>query len=363
MTIDLRDLVEERIDALPAAAGDLDRVRSTGRRIRRRRRAAVGSVAAALALAGGTAVFAVGGSTPAEEDTASDRTGYASLGPLDFSDGARAYGDGSHVYLGGRKIDAQDLDWLDTDAAVTSYGVVFYDAGRTMLLEPSGDFSALHDGPVDDDADFHPTAKADGGRPVVAWATLRDGRPTIVVQDIATREVLATTQPDCDRCRDLVIDGIDEGVVFVRDGSGTRTWDSSTGDWRDFAGPRTRVADVRNGVVLYDGPAPTQPGGWRAIGGAVDAQLTLDGEHVLHWSSTLEPTTPGGEPIVLEKGPADGRGYAQWTIDTDGSVLVATAGPGGKDVVHDCVLPGGACVEVGRFETTSGDPEFIGNDM
>lgn len=362
MTTDLRDLLDERIDAVPVIAGDLDRARSAGRRIRGRRRAAAGAVAAALVLAGGTAVLALDDGTSPGEDAAPDPTRWASLGALDFSEGARAYGDASFISLGGRKVPAEDLGWLDTDAVATSYGIVFYDNGRPILLEESGTFTPLVDGPLDRSPRFHPTAKADGVDPVVAWATMRDGQVTLTVYDLAAGEVVASTRPDCERCGDLVIDGIDNGAVFVRDRSGTRTWDSATGEWADFAGPGTRVADVRNGVVLYDGPAPTSPGDWRLVAGAVDAQLTLDGRHVLSWSSTLEPTGDG-EPIVLEEGPADGGGYGQWTIDTDGSVLVITLGRGGERVVHDCTVPAGSCVEVDAFVPAGGDPVFMGNDM
>jgi hypothetical protein len=361
MTIDLRDLLEERIEAMPPAGGDLDRARSAGRRIRRRRRAAVGSVTAALVLAGGTAAVVLDGG-PQGDDVASDWTGYPSLGALDFSEGLRAYGDATFVSIGGRRVPAEDLEWLDTDAAATPYGIVFYDDGRPVLLEESGDFTALVEGPVDRVSDFHPTVKADGSEPVVAWSTQHDGRVTISVYDLAAGEVVASVEPDCGRCGDLVIDGIDQGVVFVRTDSGTRTWDLSTGEWADFAGPETRVADVRNGVVLYDGPVPTDPGEWRLVAGAIDSQLSYDGSHVLSWSSTLEPTTPGGEPVVLEQGPAGG-GLGFWTFDTDGSVLVMTAKRYPEFTAYDCVLPSGACEKIGELESTGGDPMFIGNDM
>jgi len=365
MTIDLRDLIEERINAVPPAAGDIDRVRSAGRRIRRRRRTGVASVATALVLAGGTwAVIAEDDPMPGE-DMAPDRTSFASLGALDFSEGVRAYGDpGKFVSLGGRKIPAEDLEWLDTDAVATVSGIVFFDDGRPMLLDGSGDYTELVKGPLDQAPGFHPTAKAEAAEPVVAWATLRDGQATITVRNLATGEDVANVRPDCDRCSDLVIDGIDGGVVFVRDSAGTRTWDSATGEWSDFAGSETRVADVRNGVVLYTGPVPTDPGEWSLVAGAVDSQLSYDGGHVLSWSSTLEPTTPDRAQIVLERGPAVGDGPGWWTFDTDGSVLVATGkNYGGDYTVYDCVLPAGACEEIGALAPNGGDPMFIGNDM
>lgn len=366
---DLRALLAERIDALPSVPGDLDAVRRDGRRIRARRRLTTAAAATAVVAVVGVG-FAVVGAGGDGHRHARDRDQFASLGTLDFSHGARAYGDpGGFVSLGGRRIPADKMEWLDTDAVATSAGIVFYDHGRPMLLDEAGTFSALLKGAVEHQQGFHPTAKAEADAPVVAWAARpgHDGDVLLVVQDLATREVLASTRLDCGLCSDVVIDGIDGGVVFVRDRDGTRTWDSVTGKWQDFAGPDTRVADVRSGVVLYDGPAPFSPGDWHLVPGAVDAQLTLDGSHVLSWSSTLAPTTPGGEPIVLDQGPTgplgDQQGFGWWTIDTDGSVLVATGKKYGDFTVYDCAVPPGACESLGDLTPTGGDPMFIGNDM
>ena len=161
-----------------------------------------------------------------------------------------------------------------------------------------------------------------------------------------------------------MIDAIDDGVVFVRDGSGTRTWDSATGDWADFAGPATRVADVRNGVVLYDGPAPDRvPGDWRLVAGAIDAQLTYDGAHVLYVEQHPRADGARRRPARPRAGPGDGQGLGFWTIDTDGSVLVMTT----QGVPR---LPSTTAsyrpVPARRSDPsrpTSGDPMFIGNDM
>jgi hypothetical protein len=186
----------------------------------------------------------------------------------------------------------------------------------------------------------------------------------ITVRDLSTGRDIATTEAGCGACDGMVIDAVDRGVVFVRDPDGTRTWDSATDEWDDFAGPGTRVADVRNGVVLYDGSAPTGSGGWRTVTGPVDAQLTFDGEHVLSWASRLEPVDPRGTPVVLERGPVDG-GLGFWSLDTDGSVLVAAPERRYEDgyTVYDCVLPSGECEEVGPLDPAGGDPAFVGDDM
>lgn len=361
---DLRSVLAEHLDAVAPPAGDLDRARAAGRSIRRRRRTTI-AVAGTVGLCGVLALVGIATIGDGGPDVARD-PGYAGLGPLDFSDGVRAYADpGVEIHLGGRVFPAQDLEYLDTDAVATPYGVVFFDDGRPMLLDGNGDVLRLVDGEVDHVEGFHPTAKADAVEPLVAWATLRDGTATLTVRDMETGEDVAAAEVECGRCGDLVIDGIDGGVVFVRDADGTRTWDSATGEWADFAGPDTRVADVRNGVVLHAGPAPSAPGDWQVVAGAIDAQLTFDGAHVLYWSSRLEPVDPEGEPIVLERGPASEKSdsFGWWAVDTDGSILVATGAEYPRFAVYDCEVPSGVCTDLGPLTPTGGDPMFIGVDM
>jgi hypothetical protein len=126
----------------------------------------------------------------------------------------------------------------------------------------------------------------------------------------------------------VVIDAFDDGAVFIRSEAGTSVWDVDGDFTRPFAGPGTSIADVRNGVVLYDGDVPQpEPGvgqrDYTFVPGAIDSQLTHDGQHVLAWSSTLAPTFEAS-PIQLSVTEQDGA--RQWTIDTDGSVLVASSG-------------------------------------
>ena len=101
-------------------------------------------------------------------------------------------------------------------------------------------------------------------------------------------------------------------------------WSYETGNHMvPIAGPGTVVAGVRSGTVLYAGEEPDglKDSTWDLVPGAIDAQLTFDGDYVLYWSSRLEPTHPGGHAVMLEQGPVKGNGF--WTIDTDGTVLVA----------------------------------------
>lgn len=351
MSTDLAELIRDRVEAVPVPPGDLEAVHRAGHRLRFLRTAPV--VAAALLLVCGLGFLLQSAGTNRSEHVIEP------MGRLDFSQGLRAYADpGRELHLGGRTFPAKDLEALDTDAAATPYGVVFYDAGRPFLLGPSGEATPLE--PDADRGDFAPTAKADAVGARVAYGAVLGGHPTVVVRDLDSDEVVASHVV----AKGTTIDALDDGVVFLRTDDGTTTWDTATDEVVDLAGPETRVADVRNGVLLYDGPAPAGPGAspYRLVAGAVDAQLTLDGGHVLYWSSRLE-STDGGDPIVLEQGEAShGTGYGWWTVDTDGSILAAVPGKRARSEVYDCEVPSGTCEDLGPLRT-SGDPMFIGDDM
>lgn len=360
MSTDLRRALAEHLDPVAPPRGDLVRVVREGRRIRSRRRAAVaGAVAAAVAV-GGLAVTQVVGPSDqraGESDVATDPV-------VGTAEGLRAYADpGGDLRYGGRTVPTAQVPGIDTDAAATPEGVVYYDAGRPMLLDLDGEVIPLVSGPVDVRAAFHPTAKADSTSSQVAVAVLRAGEPQVVVVDAGTGVVVDSITLACGGC-DVVIDAFDDGAVFFRDGTGTAVWDLDGGFARPFAGPGTSIADVRNGVVLYDGDVPEpEPGvgqrDYTFVPGAIDSQLTHDGAHVLAWSSTLAPTGTG-DPLRLSVTEEDSATH--WTIDTDGSVLVASQA-GSATLVHDCDPALGACTRIDALYVTGGDLMFLGNDM
>jgi hypothetical protein len=359
----LRDQLTSHLDGVAPPPADLPTVLRRGRRLRRRRTAVASSafgVAAAVAVA---VVVTVGGRPLGGPELPR----FSATGDVRLEDGLRAYAmPGRELFMAGRTFPGATLDFLDTDAVATPEGVVTYDHALPVLLEPSGETVQLDRGPADQLNGFHPTAKADAAAPLVAYAVMVDGRETVKVYDLERREVVASGQAPCrEGCSDTVIDGLDSGTVFVRDHEGTSTWDYATDTWSRFAGATTRVADVRNQVVLYQGPAPDSPvDGWRYVRGAVDAQLSFDGAHVLYWSAVLEPTRPGGTTLRLDEGPAK-PGYAFFTFDTDGSVLVALgpAHSGDDFPVFDCTLADGSCEALKPLHPGGGDPMFIGDDM
>jgi hypothetical protein len=358
--LDLRETLERHLDAMDVPPAPLGPVVVQGRRRRRRRQAVIGIGVTGVLVAVAASGAALMGSDDQRRGT--DSSQYASLGPLDFSQGARAYADpGRELHLAGRTFPAKDLDYLDTDAVATSYGMVFFDHGRPMLLGADGDVEALVTGPLDDPKDFHPTAKWDPVSDQVAWATVRDGTSTLTVYDLARREVVREGEaPGCDSGCRIVIDAIDDGNVVVRKGDGSYLWSEESID--RIGGPDVRVADLRGGVLLWSGAQPDAPG-YRLVEGAIDAQLTFDGKYVLDWSSRLR-STDGSPDLVLEQGPTKQYALGFWAIDSDGSVLVARPdGDYPHYLVYDCDAASGACEELGPLVTKGGDPMFIGADM
>ena len=229
--------------------------------------------------------------------------------------GDPAYGDAT-LHHRRPRVPAEVLPWLDTDAAATPYGVVSTTLAVRCCSTNRASSSALVEArpgsrlPPDGQG-RRPERRSPGRRCTTARPR---SRPTTWHRGRWSRP-----RPRLRRARP-VIDGIDQGVVFVRTGSGPRTWDIGDGERGRLRRPGHQVADVRSGVVLYDGPRPTEAGDWRLVPGAIDAQLTLDGEHVLYWSSTLEPTTPVvSRSFSTRVRPTAGVGL--WTIDSDGSVL------------------------------------------
>lgn len=350
---DLRQLVRQRVEEVPVPPGDLALVRRRGGRRRAASRGVrIGGGCLAVVLVVLASVWVTG-------DRSADVRDIEPIGRLEIEEGLRDYANpGAEIHLGGRSFPGERLDFLDTDATATPYGMLFYDDGAPRLLEATGAVVDLAPGAQRTDA--RPTAKADAQRPLVAYGARLGSEQTVVVRDLQVDEVVATRVVD----DDTVIEAIDDGVVLLRTDGRVTAWDTDTSGYRELAGKDTRVADLRNGVLLYSGAAPDGPAAadFRLVPGAIDATLTHDGRHVLDWSSRLEPTA-GGPPVVLEKGPRDG-GLGFWAFDTDGSVLVAD--PTGRYphyLVHDCEVPSGRCAELGPLVTRSGDPMFIGADM
>jgi len=373
----LRRSIADRLDQV-VASPDLPAVVARGR-ARRRLRWAGAAMASTLAL--GAGAFAVqslagSGSVPAGADPRPEE--FAPVGQLDFTEGLRAYmspdPDGE-LWLGGRSFPVGSLEHIDTDATATPYGMLYFDRDqRAHLLREDGTDTPLAAAPETPSQDFHPSSKADARLPLVAWTEHGESAVTVRLYDLRAEDAVDSIVVACTpaTCADVSVDAVDQGLVFVATAKGTYVWDPGAGGetrWTLLGGPGTRVADARDKRILYTGPTPTPtPDGpidssWSFTKGAIDAQLSFDGSHVLYWSTRLEPTTQDGEPIQLDVRAGD----LVWvTFDTDGSVLVAVPDAGSRGMtstVSDCEMPSGLCTELGEVKTENGDPVFIGNDM
>jgi hypothetical protein len=363
---DLTRTITDHVSTVTQPVPDLSDVLTRGRGMRRRRTSTALAAVAVLALGAAMTVREL------SERVAPDPEQFAPVGRLDYSEGLRAFAspdaDGE-VSLGGRSFPVENMGYLDTDATATQYGLVFFDrAGQAHLLAQDGTDRTLAPVRSEQASSFRPSAKADARLPLIAFTQPTADGVTVRLQALDTGRTVDTLLLPCagSDCADLRVDGVDRGLVFVRTSKGTLVWDSeSRGErrWTLLGNGEFRVADVRNGRVLWADapptPAPTSPVvNWDFTQGQIDAQLSFDGRHVLYWSPTLNPTQPDGRAIRLSV-----KNAGWFTFDTDGSVLAATNGRHQRSRVFDCTLDTGGCEQIGSVSTESGDPMFIGNDM
>lgn len=371
----------EHVTAEAQPVPDPQEVVRRGRAIRRRRKC----WGLALPL---TAVAILGAVVMGTAHTNSQSPGlgvprpetFAPVGMLDYSEGLRAFAspdaDGT-VSIGGRTFPVQAKGYLDTDATATPFGLVFFDrVGQPHLLAQSGTDQVLAPIPTRVGRDIRLSAKADARRPLVAFTQPSGHGVSVQVASLVTRRSLDSVEVPCagSACKDVRIEAVDRGLVFVRTQAGTFVWDPKSTDgarWTLLGKGAFRVADARNGRVLWSFTPPTPASDspvadWHFTQGAIDAQLSYDGRHMLDWSPTLKPTEPGAHVIRLEL-----ENAAWLTFDTDGSVLAATQvdrstaakNQKSRSTIFDCDLSSGACERIGSVSTKSGDPIFIGNDM
>jgi hypothetical protein len=378
MSKDIREILAAHLNDVDPPESDLTAVKHQGRALRRRRTGGIvtASILAvtAVGLTASQLVSGGGHGGGKGDPLVSSHHHYVTLAAFNVTQGLRAFADPATtglIHLGDRSYPRKDMDYLDTDASATPYGMVFFDKDqKPRLLGSDGKVVALGDGPSAPLKGFHPSSKMDSQRPLVAWTENHGSLVRVVVYNLSSRSTVSTRDVPCSPkdCSKIKVDGLDDGVAFVRAPDGTYIWRVDGNTWTQLGGPKLRVADVRNGTILWADQAPTMPHGtWRFVEGKIDAQLTFDGKNVLYWSNRLAPTTPGGKTIQLSAGATDSGWY---TFDTDGSVLVAVETNGNsqpssvvKADVFDCAIPSGSCTKIGAISTEGGDPEFIGDDM
>ncbi len=143
---------------------------------------------------------------------------------MDFSAGARAYfdPDNSEMYLGGKRFPLSLVDGLDTDATVSSGGVVYFMSDQQpRLLRADGTVVDLAPAPASPDSNFHPSATAEPGGNQVVWLTKGGDGVRLGISDVTTAQTVTHDLSDwCgahDDCATLTVVAVDSGYVFLRD--------------------------------------------------------------------------------------------------------------------------------------------------
>lgn len=262
---------------------------------------------------------------------------------------------------------------LDTEAAATPYGVVYFGKGdRPLLIDADGVQTPLAPAPKKRDTKFHPSVQFDAVRPLVVWSERDGGKVFIRLYDLKAGEFVGRRVIDCESdqsCRKTRVEAIDQGLVFVRTADGNHVWNPEVrgeASWTYLGG--SRIADVRDKVILMTGAPPARPAegpigdDWSFAKGEIEARLSFDGRWKLHRSARLEPVNDEDEPIVLKVPHAE-----HVFFDTDGSVLVAvleTARSTSADyAMYDCELQSRSCSALGDLNVKGGDPLFVGTDL
>ena len=169
---------------------DLAAVRRRGNRRRLARAGATAAVILAVLGGGYGVVSQLGGQQQGKTKEAAPPFPLASL---DFSAGARAYydPDNSEMYLGGKRFPMTLVDGLDTDATVSSGGVVYFMPDQQpRLLRADGTVVDLASAPASPDSNFHPSATAEPGGNQVVWLTKGGDGVRLGTSDVTTAQTV-----------------------------------------------------------------------------------------------------------------------------------------------------------------------------
>jgi hypothetical protein len=338
MTGLLNDVMHDRADHLDPPLVDLEAITRDGdRRVRRRRTALLGGVAAAsVVLVAGSALLGAGRGSAPDADRADVADGTSSA-PV-----ALSWVEGSTL----RRVGSPDVDlgvevrawvWVGEDIVLTDddHRVLLWtgDAldviGRTAPAAPD-------DPEIVSDASF------------AAWVD-EEGR----VRRYDVRDAEVVTAPDLPgrRARVTAIDG---AQVYAADTAGVYAWQPASPDsYRTISeDPRQVVIDAEGGTLLVaDGGRRARvsgPGGDLTITTDSFANLAPDGRHLVSETDdqgVLLDTTTGAR-VPLDTGYAWALPY-QW-LDSDSVAVLAFSGTSSgieEDQPHllSCAVSTGAC--------------------
>lgn len=328
----LKDLMTERAGALPSPELDLAALTRAGdRRVRRRRTAFVGSVAA-LALAGGVALATLlpGDDGRGDQGRVAVDGSSASPQPLSWATGTTVHRAGmADLDLG---VEIRAWLWVGEDIAFTD------DQRRVLLWTGDAPDVLGATGPYEYD-DTEPEIVTDRLR--LGWLDREAG---FLVHDTRSgeREVLSLEPTDSADIRPHLT-ALDGSTAYGVDGRGVFAWDTASGAVEVLDTDPTRaVIDAEDGVLLrkLDGQGVVARDG-REISFPLDsfANLSPDGAVVTAESDDegILVDTATGEPIAYDTG----RDWAipfQWLDDDTVAVLAMDIVEGDGEDARDMAL-------------------------
>ncbi len=243
MTGLLNDLMHERADGLDRPHLDVDSiVREGDKRVRRRRTAVVGGVAALAVAAAVVAPSVLGGTGKTAQDRDPDLVAAFAAHSPSYAVGSRITIDGTTFDVG-HKVRA----FVQTDA-----GAVFSDADGKVWAADGADVVEI--GRINAKV---PHLVADGPR--AAWVTPGDV-PAFTVYDQATGETVRDPLQNVEGMSD-VRDGKNAAVMYALEGEtayvkteqGAAAWDTASGDltFLDTKADGFTIKDVQAGQIVY----------------------------------------------------------------------------------------------------------------
>jgi len=294
MTDLLTETLHERADALPAPQLDVTAMIHTGdRRLRRRRAAVRGGLAAAALTVAVTVPWALGGGdAPRGVDDGGLTAAFAAHAP--------SYAVGSVVRLDDESFDVGH----DIRAYVqTDDGVVFSDPSGVVYAANGGEVTEV--GRIDAK---YPRLVAGGPR--AAWVEPQGNQaPVFVVYDQSAGEVSRSALDNVAGMSDLrdgrdpaVVYAVDGATVWVRSHTGVLAWDTATDTHEVMATDADgfTISDVKNGLIATE--IPDDAGSTVTVGPRVG-----EGTSLPLWSAYY--LSPSGRYFLGEPEPDDVRVY------------------------------------------------------
>lgn len=367
MTEKLRDLLHDRAADVDFPVPDLDvLVRAGERRARLRRAFVIGGSLAALAVAAAVVAAPLG-----TDDAATDPADGRAADALPV--GVVSWVTGSVLHAGDMSADLGETIRAFVQTAM-GYVVVDSEGHVTSVVEGS----ATEIGTVDSE---NPRLVADNDSTLVGWVDATDARPTFVVYDQDTTDIVLEDDSGTEAGMSNLADDSDPAYFYAIDGA--------TAYWRDQRGavavgigsgeisvidPDARngfdLIDVQDGVLAFYGDQGVEVGSSRGTARLLPQVMESSG--VLSPGATMY--APDAEEARVDG--VDGTSLPlavpaeyffstvyEWTDDATVRVIALESEEASADILS-CVVASGACELLVDGAGTEGELQLpVGEDL